>query len=158
MPFSWDRSYQGQYTTLKLIYMERICNSTLLNHAYVPSWPTLERPSSLWFILPIQAPTKKLFSPGWRRQHSMCTSRPQDTWLSCRHRQISHYPPAFIAGPGVVLEIELDLDPFRDIQYLHQGTNLAMHCYNTRATHLARSLQLHIIFGPSLSSLESAFN
>jgi hypothetical protein len=54
-------------------------------------------------------------------------------------------------------EIERDLDLLQEVQYLHQRTKLAIYCCNTRATHLARSLPLHIS-EPRLSSLDSAFD
>ena len=54
-------------------------------------------------------------------------------------------------------EIERDLDLLHEVQYLHQRTKLAIYCCNTRATHLARSLPLHIS-EPRLSSLDSAFD
>ena len=54
-------------------------------------------------------------------------------------------------------EIERDLDLLQEVQYLHQRTKLAIYCCNTRATHLVRSLLLHIS-EPRLSSLDSAFD
>ncbi len=54
-------------------------------------------------------------------------------------------------------EIERDLDLMQDVQYLHQRTKLAIYCCNTSATHLARSLPLHIS-EPRISSLDRAFD
>ena len=53
-------------------------------------------------------------------------------------------------------EIERDLDLLHDVQYLQQRTKLAIYCCNTRATHLARSLPLHIS-EPRLSSHQASY-
>ncbi len=55
-------------------------------------------------------------------------------------------------------DIERDLDLLQEVQYIiYQRTKLAIFCCNTRATHLACSLPLHIS-EPRLSSLDSTFD